>query len=529
MKFKYITFVLALLITITSCQKEEFADAYPDPSKVSSTTIERQYTGIFNAGVDYVVPNYWNYFVVLRITLNPWTQSIGWINTPNQYVPGSAAVDAVWGNYYEVLAQYRELEKVYNASEAERQTSLKVFKQTADVYLYYETARMVDLYGTMPFFEAGRLSQNGGNYNESYAAFDSAEDIYQFMLDELKVIADDFAANEPSPSILASLAAQDIINGGDFDLWKRFTNSLRLRLLTRVSGASAFSSQASTEIAEILANPGKYPVVENNDQNIMIDIFDVNTSINSRGLNAGINSNGWDGDDAPKAMIDYMLAANDPRLPILFEPGLNAEGVFTGLDPMENATVQQTLVNDGLIAFYNRTTTSLNQFFPGILINAAEVSLLKAEAYLKAGDDAAAQEAYEKGIVQSTEFYFYVNGLSADRTSGTPDSVSMEQYEAIFNSETAGWANANSQDEKLDLIATQKWVHFNIAQPYQNWAEVRRLDAPDLDFLVDNSSLVTTPPARFNIPGGEITFNADNYSAVQGKDELGNKLFWDVQ
>jgi hypothetical protein len=155
--------------------------------------------------------------------------------------------------------------------------------------------------------------------------------------------------------------------------------------------------------------------------------------------------------------------------------------------------------------------------------------LLKAEAYLKAGDDGAAQAAYETSVVQSTDFYLYVNGLSADRTSGTPDTVSMDQYDAFFSSDLAGWSSATSQAEKLDLIATQKWVHFNIIQPYQNWAEVRRLDAPSLDFWVDNSSILTAPPARFNIPGGEITFNADNYSAVQGEDALGNKLFWDVQ
>jgi hypothetical protein len=529
MKYTYITIVLALMVLVTSCQMDEFAEAYPDPSKIANTTIERQYTGFFQAGVDYVVPAYWNYFVTLRITLNPWTQSIGWTNTPNQYIPGSAGVDAVWDNYYGVLAQYREFEKVYDASTPERQAALKVFKQTADVYLYFETSRMVDLFGTMPFFEAGRLSQNGGNYIESYPVFDDGEDIYAYMLDELKAIADDFAAGEPSVSALASLAAQDMVNQGDFDLWKRFTNSLRLRLLTRVSGSSSLSSKASTEIAEILGNPGKYPVVENNDQNVMIDVYDINSPINSKGFNSGINSGGWAGDDAPKAMIDYLLETGDPRLRILFEPGLNAEGVYIGLDPLATGNDQETLLNGGTIAFYNRTTTSLNQFFPGVLVNAAEVSLLKAEAYLKSGDDAAAQAEYEKSIVQSTDFYMYVNGLSADRTSGTPDTATMEEYDAVFSSAGAGWSNAGSEAEKLDLIGKQKWVHFNIIQPYQNWAEVRRLDAPMLEFWVDNSSVITNPPLRWNIPGREITFNEANYMQIQSQDELGNKLFWDVK
>jgi hypothetical protein len=73
------------------------------------------------------------------------------------------------------------------------------------------------------------------------------------------------------------------------------------------------------------------------------------------------------------------------------------------------------------------------------------------------------------------------------------------------------------------------WVNFNIIQPYQNWAEVRRLDVPSLSFWQDNSSTQTLPPVRWTIPGNEITYNTDNYRIVQGEDELTNRIFWDVQ
>jgi len=180
---KYIT-VLLLTFTLWSCQEDQFADNYPNPSKIANTTIERQYTGMQVAGIDYIVPAYWNYFVVLRITLNPWTQSIGWINTPNQYLPGSAASDAVWGNYYNILAQYREFQKVWNVATPQQQADRKIFQLTADAYLYYETQRMVDLFGSIPFFNAGMLSTNGGDYNVSFAEYDQSQEIYAHMLDE---------------------------------------------------------------------------------------------------------------------------------------------------------------------------------------------------------------------------------------------------------------------------------------------------------------------------------------------------------
>ncbi|HQU55707.1 MAG TPA: SusD/RagB family nutrient-binding outer membrane lipoprotein, partial [Saprospiraceae bacterium] len=67
MKSILINSILVVLVLLSACQKADFADAYPDPSKVSTTSIERQFTGILNSGVDYVVPNYRNYFVTLRI------------------------------------------------------------------------------------------------------------------------------------------------------------------------------------------------------------------------------------------------------------------------------------------------------------------------------------------------------------------------------------------------------------------------------------------------------------------------------
>ncbi len=528
MKYTYLSILGLCLLLVTACQKEDFVEAYPDPSKIAETSIERQYTGVFNAGIDYVVPSYRNYFVTLRLTLNPWTQSIGWINTPNQYVPGSSGVEDVWFNYYDILAQYREFQKVWDETAPEDQADREIFNLTAAVYMYNETMRMVDLHGDIPFFEAGLLSTNGGDYTESYAPFDDAQEIYTFMLDDLKRIADALNGIELNAGFQASFAAQDLVNNGDVDLWKRYTNSLRLRMLTRVSASSEFSGRASTEIAEIVSNPETYPVVENNSQNIMIDVYDVNTPINSNGFQNGINSDGWDGDDAPQKMIELLKESGDPRLRVLFEPGTEAGGEYVGLDPLMNGTDQQALVNAGEIAYYNRTTTSQNQFFPGVLINAAEVSFLKAEYYLNNGDDGAAKTAYEEGIQQSIDFYFYVNSISNDQIAGMPDTTTTAEIDALLSSAPVSWDNAGSTEEKISLIAHQKWVHFNIIQPYQNWAEMRRLDTPELEFWVDNSSVQTVPPNRWNIPGNEVTFNNANYQAVQGEDQLDRKLFWDM-
>ena len=526
MDLKFVLLSACFLLTF-ACTEDDFADAYENPARISETTVDKQFTGMLVEGRDYVVPDYWNYFVVLTGTLNPWTQAIGFVNDPNQYVPGSSGVNSYWDNYYAVLAQYRELQRVYNNLDAEAQANLRIFQLAADVYMHFETQRAVDLFGMMPYFEAGMLSTNAGDYVASYAPFDSGSEIYAFMLDDLKRIADEMQGLELSASTAASFRSQDLINGGDVDLWQRFTNSLRMRMLMRVVEAPDFASRAMSEMAEIVGNPGQYPVIENNDQNAMIDVFNPNSAISARGFQQGINSAGWDGDDASKVMIDFLKASDDPRLELLFEPGTEAGGEFVGLDPMLDGSAQQSMVNDGMIAYYNRMTFSENEYFPGLLFSAAEVSFLLSEYYARTDDGEAAVAAYDRGIRQSMDFYLYVNSISTAANGVTVESISDEDYQALITSEPVMMTAGQSTEEKIQRIAQQKWIHFNIIQPYQNWAEVRRLDYPQLSFWNDNSSVQPLPPNRWGISGREISFNP-NYAEVSGMDDLSTKLFWDV-
>ena len=66
-----------------------------------------------------------------------------------------------------------------------------------------------------------------------------------------------------------------------------------------------------------------------------------------------------------------------------------------------------------------------------------------------------------------------------------------------------------------------------LVQPYENWAEVRRLDMPNLTFQTDNANKQTTPPFRWNYPGNEVTYNTDSYNTVRATDNLTTKIFWD--
>ncbi len=454
-------------------------------------------------------------------------QVIGWPNEPNQYVPPSSGSDAVWNNYYGTLFQFRELEKIYNDASESEQANKKVFMLAAKVYMYDYTQRITDLYGAIPFLEAGRLSQNSGDYEGSIAEFDDPSTIYTFILDELATIADDLNDVELTETFQTSFSIQDYVNDGDVDSWRRYCNSLRLRMLTRVQDANEFSSRASTEIGQILNNPADYPIVENNDQNIQIDVVDFGTPINSN-FQTLENDATWFGGSAGLAFINQLVDTDDPRLPFIWEPGENAGGVYMGIDQLGDPTTATDMLNDGLVAQFNRSTYSRNRFFPGLIINAAEIDLYKAEYYLKDGDDAMAKASYEMSVANSVDHYVRIRSVSNDQVVPAPTTPTAGDISTYLSGAEVSWDNAATDDEKLGLIAKQKWVHYNIIQPYENWAEFRRLGKIDLTFQPDNGNNQTLPPVRFNIPGSEQTFNEANYGRIAADDDLNNPIFWDV-
>jgi hypothetical protein len=516
-----------VLLFSFACTKQDFEESYANPSKISTSSVEKQFAGFLSANREYVVPSYWNYFVVLRTTVNRYTQAVGWVNGNAQYVPGAGLITNRWDNYYNFLAQYREFEKIYNRMSVDDQQARRIFMITATIYLYDHTQKVVDLHGDIPFSEAGKLSANGGDYEASLPKYDAADDIYTKMLDDLKSFADELKSIQVASAILTGFSTQDIINNGNLGQWQAYCNSLRLRILTRVSDAPAFKSRAASEIQAILADPAGYPIVTETDNNIQIEVRDLNTSINSMGFRTGLED--WNGNLAGKAMIDHMKTAADPRLRVMFEPGAAAGGTFQGLDPMLLASDQQALVDGGTVSIYNRSTFSRNQFFPGILISAAEVHLLISEYYLDAANDAAAQTAYNKAIDESIEQYYDIRAISNDNIAGAVTAPTDAEITAYKNTATVSWANAATAQEKLTRIATQKWIHFNVIQPIEGWAELRRLDLPGFTFLQDETNAQKLPPYRWLYASTENTYNSANYNAVRAKDNLTTRLFWDIQ
>lgn len=527
MKKLIITTILfaSMVVVFNSCSQSKLEELYEDPSKTSTATVENFFTGVMQSANLYTMPWYWRYFVVENSTMGHYTQVFGWVNGNDQYLPSSAAMEDRWTNYYGVVRNFRELEDLYNGLSEDDQADKRIFYLAAKVFFYDQTEQVVTMWGDIPWSEAGKLKVNGGDLGSSLAKYDNASDIYAAMLDDLKSIADELATITIKPAFQGSFTQKDYLNDGDVLAWRRYVNSLRLRFLARISDVNA--SRTQSEMGAILGNPSQYPVVEDNSQNILIDAKgpDLFACQNQHGDGIKDGLETWGTQNyAPAFMVNYMKANTDPRLRVYFEPSL---GEYLGVDPMANAAAQETFIADNKVARYDSATFSRNNTLPGTLFTAAEVSFIKAEAFQKGWVSGDAKAAYETGIQQSVDFYFALNGMRNFFNFSKDPEVALDQAEvtAYLAAPAVSW---NSNSDKVNLIATQKWIHFGILQMVQNWAELRRLDKPALSFLPDGSSSQPQPPVRFVYPSGEKQLNSANYSAVSSKDTYTTKIWWDV-
>ena len=51
---------IGIIAGLTSCTKSDFEESYADPSKISATTVEKQFARFLQTNKDFVLPAYWN-------------------------------------------------------------------------------------------------------------------------------------------------------------------------------------------------------------------------------------------------------------------------------------------------------------------------------------------------------------------------------------------------------------------------------------------------------------------------------------
>ena len=544
--------IILLMLVFAACSKNKFGEYYQNPASTSTATVEKQWTGFNYALFNYESFQYTPYFSEWQTTALNFTQVTAYQNIAHRYEPlfQYASSDDKWNSYYNFLSQYRNFLAVYSGDPIATQELYRIFKITADLHFYDQTQKMVDTYGDIPWSRAGLITTNGGNIAASYASYDKATDIYEVMLDSLKAHATELntlsASNAITSTIATILKNQDFINQGSILKWQKYCNSLRIRMLMRVSGTSQFSSRAKTEIASILADPATYPICNGGSTAAGIfgsasDGYEDGIYLTPPSSKVAFTSSlyiglfGWGfADRATKVMIDTLVNNNDPRLNLLFQPGSGSPGTFIGLDESLDGGTQSSLLQGSTIAGYNYYLSN-SSFLPMLYITSQETQLLIADYYTNiTPNPGLAGQAYAAAITNSINWYSWLYSIS-DNTKpiyggyiySAPTSAAISNY---INGSNMSWANATTTAQQNELIGLQKWINYNIFQPNECWSELRRTGYPILNFVPDNASNISQQPSnRFYYPENELLYNASNYNAAtnNGANNIPTtKIFW---
>ncbi|MGV3765652.1 MAG: SusD/RagB family nutrient-binding outer membrane lipoprotein [Chitinophagaceae bacterium] len=507
--------LLAFSASFIGCKKSEIDDAYYNPNGSIDADVQRLYSGLFFN--EKVIPRYWNLYTFHIPMMGTYSQASGYTNGENVYEQATNYTSDRWSYYYTTtIARYRELEKYYQALETDgEKEGFKLFMETAKIFFYDQTAQIIDLWGDIPFSTAGQLNTQG---KIVLATYDDAKTVYTDMLNGLKETSDYLAGVTPETFYLTQLQSYDYINKGSLLKWRKYCNSLILRLAMRMSYSDEATAKAL--VTTILGDATKYPLVDAANESIVIQPASITSNLVAQNdIRNGFGVNPF----APGKMVnDVMLPSADPRLEPFFTK--NASGTYKGVSNTLTAAQVTAGITAGEFSRWDSTTFSENNLFPGILITAPEVSFLKAEAYERWGLGGNAKTAYETGIRQSIDFWFSIN--SGSSYTAAKDTKPTELEILAFLAKPGVLYGTDN----LAKIATQKWIDFSIMQANQAWAEYRRTKLPALSFPVDNTSPNSpNPPNRLTYPSSERSLNTANYEAVKAKDLETTKIFWDVK
>ncbi|MFT3903698.1 MAG: SusD/RagB family nutrient-binding outer membrane lipoprotein [Niabella sp.] len=512
----YTALLLLAISVFNSCKKSDFDSNYYNPEKSVTADVPRLYAGLFKD--ERVMPRYFNLYTFHIPVLGTYSQTSGYTNGKGVYEQPTNYAGSRWDYFFtHDIASFREIEKHYNMLSETEKEGFQLFLETSKIYIYDLATQIVDMWGDMPFSEAGGLASTGSII---LAKYDKQEDVYTEALTELKRISDYLRTATPSDFYATQFRAYDYVNNGDIKKWRRYCNSLILRLAMRISYKD--ETTAKTAVQGILGDTTNYPIINKAAESAVIQANSATSTLLPSDKNEVRNGFGVNPFAPGKMLNEIMAPTSDPRLPVYFTQ--KSGGGYNGI----TNTLTEAEVTIGIAANnfsrWDSTTFTENYLLPGILITAAEVQFIKAEAYERWGGGDA-KEAYEKGIRESISFWYAVNHNTA-YTAGRQEPVPTEAEIAAY---LAKPSIAYGSDN-LNKVATQKWIDFNIMEAHQAWAEYRRTKLPVLSFPIDGSSSISpNVPNRLLYPDSERSYNTANYKAVQGKDNVTTKIFWDVK
>ncbi|MGX9986598.1 SusD/RagB family nutrient-binding outer membrane lipoprotein [Soonwooa purpurea] len=513
--------VLSLSLAVTSCS-DKFDEIDNNPNSTQSPLP----TGLFNSANKEYMDFTRDQWVSGRMIL-PWVQYSAQrqYTEEDRYQYRLTSGTQLWSRSYYVATDYKKIIDLNTDPKTRAQMSVYGDNDNqvaaSRVMLAYVFLNLVDSFGDVPYYSFGNSDPDFQALNIELTAqpkFASQAKIYADILKELKEAANMIHVDKDV------FVSGDQLFGGDATKLKKFANSLRLRVATRVKGTVP---GAEAHITDAIASG----VMTSNADNVAVT-YD-NNLIN------------------PSPFFSAYLTRSDFAISKTFVELLKGEVGSYGVDPrifkyaaplsvkvnnirnQSNQSMEATDISEiagmpyGVPSTLASSQAPSSSFFGAeimrpayseIFMEYSEVEFLLSEAN---GWD---QAHYEKGVKASMERW----GVASDKIDAFVASLPA----------------ASAQN-----VITQKYVALYM-QPFESWAEYRRTGYPNhllkpgmtANLNTATAAGVTTYtftsliadltdlPNRIFYPTNVQTLNTANYQSASqaiGGDKMNTKLIWD--
>ncbi|MCL6524626.1 MAG: SusD/RagB family nutrient-binding outer membrane lipoprotein [Thermoflavifilum sp.] len=507
----YSLILLSLLVAFSGCKKGFLTDLAQNPNSPSGADPSLVLPGVLSTlsanisgGGTYQRQGVW---------LGYWNYSGGYsLNADVQGYKMTTDTPQVWDNYYGILSNANYVEQT-SASMPNMQNFMAIAKIIKALCFQY----LVDVYNDVPYTQALKGTA------DLFPQYDKGSDIYDSLVNQLD---EAISLIQNSPNAI-NPGSSDIMYNGKMNLWLKFANTVKLRLLLRESNVSSKQSFIQSEIAktanvgyigfgeDALVNPGY--LNSSGKQNPIWASYALTPS-------GSLVADGYNYLRGGKAAMDFYKLNNDPRLayfygqigddprdPNFFKPTLPVDTSKYAADPLGEQTLQPSKgsgLGPGVLKGYNA---------PSVIMLAAESYFVQAEAVVRGYMSGDAQTLYQNGIKASFEY------LNVGGQQSVADNLAQTYYSQ--NLPNVGW---NASTDKIKAIITQKWAALNGICNVEAWNDWRRTGYPVVPISVYSGKVADHMPYRYYYPTSEYQRNVDALKAVGGDqvDPYNDKIFW---
>ncbi|MDQ1088127.1 MULTISPECIES: SusD/RagB family nutrient-binding outer membrane lipoprotein [unclassified Siphonobacter] len=466
---------LTLVAGLTACQKE-LEDINRNPNEATVAQPDYLLTNALKSSADLVMGSDAS-METTTLFVQYWAK-IQYTDV-DKYTTSPTNIQNIWTNTYtQGINDFAEVIKLGERANNPNYQAVGIIMKS------WSFQMLTDLYGDIPYSQALNIN------DYLTPKYDAQKDVYAGLLNDLQKaisLIDVSGANTISG---------DVVYNGNMTRWKKFANSLRLRIALRLADRDATAART------VIAGLAKSDLIASNDENAK---FTYLTSPNQNPVSRDRETR--DDYRVSKSIVDKLLQLNDPRLSIYVNRTVDAT-------PLGYVGVTNGLPADSAARLGFTRTSKLGDYFtapsaPAVFLNYAEVLFNLAEAA-------------QRGLIQDNAATLYQQAVTA----------SLQQYNVASTAITTYLAQPsvayNAANYKKS-IGEQKWLAL-FGESQEAFAEWRRLDYPQLTPAyagVLNGKM----PVRLTYPTGEQALNNASYKAAvanQGTDLLTTKLWFDV-